>query len=222
MKTYKFVAAVHEEYSTLGFIPSWYPNGDPLGGMGVAHDILEHFPGDKGDAEGEFQALGAALFIRGESGYFQRNGNVCSTEEHLSADIPEILANHVYRDGRSSFRPCVKTTDKNLLETCRRIVELGTEEIEKEQEVFPSPSQQEHIAHIIASGYKRAAKRYRQHDSGAIAFRLFKEIEEQADRALKKAEEGAVFTVRVNLARMQAATECDYYPTAAIQEDSYS
>jgi len=61
MKRYTFEVAEHEEYGSLGFKPSWYPKGDPLGGMAVAHDILEHFPKDDGSAEGEYMALGASL-----------------------------------------------------------------------------------------------------------------------------------------------------------------
>ena len=67
MKVYTFKVEEHEEYGSLGFKPSWYPNGAPLGGMTAAHDILEHFPNDNGGAESEFLALGAALWIRGDA-----------------------------------------------------------------------------------------------------------------------------------------------------------
>jgi len=44
----------------------------PIGGMGVAHDLLEHRPTDSGTIEEELQALGAMIYIRGVGGFFHR------------------------------------------------------------------------------------------------------------------------------------------------------
>jgi len=211
MKTYKFTVAENEQYGGLGFKPSWYPNGDPLSGMAVAHDILEHFAHDQGDAEGEFQALGAALFIRGDSGYFQRNGNVNSPEKHIGSDLSNIWQLHTDRDGRNNLRPCGVMCYHETMDQCRDVVKEGLKEFEEREQTEPSLRDCELIARWIAKGYKRAqSQRYAKHDSYTIAYSLFDPIAEQADKALKHAEEGMVLTVRVDFKALKVAVSCDY------------
>jgi hypothetical protein len=210
MKRYTFDVAEHEEYGELGFKPSWYPNGDPLGGGAVAHDILEHFAHDQGDAEGEFQALGAALFIRGESGYFQRNGNVNSPEVHIGSGLAEIWSLHTDRDYRSTFRPCGVIQYPETMAQCREAVKSGLKEFAERELTEPSPRDCELIARWMGKGYKRAERRYKQHDSYSIAYSLFAPIEEAANNALKYAEAGMVLTVLVDFARLKVDVSCDY------------
>lgn len=211
MTTYKFEVAEHEDFGTKGFRPTWYPQGDPLGGMGVAHDILEHFPKDDGGAEGEFMALGASLFIRGESGYFQRNGRVHSAEENLASDFPEIWNHMVYEDRRTHVKPCGSVRDEDLMERCREIVRLGVRELrEREHDQIPDREARERMARWFAKGYKKAERRYRQHGAYAMAYQLFSPIEEQAERCLKYADEGMVLTVCVNVKRLNVSVSCEY------------
>jgi hypothetical protein len=214
MKTYRFTVAEHEEFGSLGFKPSWYPHGDPLGGMAVAHDILEHFPNDDGGAEGEFLALGAALYIRGETGYFQRHGNVNPPEVHLSAEFDMIWRAHTERDGRSDIREVSRVRNTELLDTCRKIVRLGVKAIieaygeDAENVSKPDSVNQERIARWLAKGYVKAARRYRM-DQHTLSY-VFGKIEAEADKALKYAEAGQVFTVRLDLAHAEIHTELEY------------
>ncbi len=196
----------------MGFRPSWYPNGDPLGGMAVAHDILSHFPGDDGSAEGEFLATGADLFIRGDSGYFQRNGNVNPPEKHLSAELGMIWNYHVHRDGRTFVKPCGLTGDQDLMDKCRHIVALGVEGMKDNYDHLtpPDAEAQERIARWYAKGYVKARKRYRNLDAYSVAYQLFGPIEEKADEALKRADEGMVLTVLVDYKRLEVKVWCDY------------
>jgi hypothetical protein len=211
MKTYRFTVAEHEEYGNLGFKPSWYPHGDPLGGMAVAHDILEHFPNDDGSAEGEFLALGAALYIRGDTGYFQRNGNVNEAKVHIASDFPMIWQALTDRDGRSTVKHVQKVRDTELLDRCREIVRLGIKNLEEngvEPEDLPNHGTRELIARWLAKGYAKAARRYRM-DQHTLSY-VFGKIEAEADKALKYAEAGQVFTVRLDLAHAEIHTELEY------------
>lgn len=210
MKTYTFSVKMHEEYGTLGYAPTWYPNGDPLSGMAVAHDILEHFPHDPGDAEGEFQAFGAGLFIRGDTGYFGRNGNMVPAEEHLASEIGMVWGYHTGRDNRTTLRPCGVMKYHETMDQCRKIALLGMGDFVERGEPIPSEKNIELIARWIARGYKRASIRYAKHDAYEIAYQLFEPIETQADALLKHADEGMVLTVHVDLSHLKVALDVDY------------
>ncbi len=201
-RTYTFTVAEHREFGTLGFKPSWYPQGDPLGGMVVAHDILEHFPKDDGSAEGEYQALGAALYLRGTGGYGW-NG---TAEENIASDLPMIWGIQAY------VRPCHKVRAADLLDRCREAVRLAIKEMRYsfDEPDLPSAESRENIARWIAKGYKRAERRYRRHSTGSIVWSLFKPIQDQADKALQHAEEGMVLTVRVNVRDYMVSVDLDY------------
>lgn len=216
MRTYRFTVKEHEEYGSMGFAPSWYPNGDPLGGMGVAHDILEHFPHDKGDAEGEYMATGAGLWIRGDTGYFTRNGNVNRAEVHLASEVLQTWDYLTRRDGRSTLRPCGLARNRNpeLMEQCREIVRLAIQETEERGGINPlNWENRELIARWIARGYMRAGKRYRKTPAYQVAYDLFGVIEERADTLLKHAEEGMVLTVRLSGQHPWVTVDCDYPET---------
>lgn len=117
----KFVCEEHEAYGGKGWKPTWFGGADPLGGQGVAHDILEHFPHDEGGAEGEFMALGAAYYIRGETG---RLSNMYSAEENLAADIPEIFG-RIARGGQTLRDPGRTRAIPDSDEGLRTIVAKG-------------------------------------------------------------------------------------------------
>lgn len=198
----------------MGYKPSWYPEGDPLGGMAVAHDILEHFPNDDGKAEGEFMALGASLWIRGQSGYF-RNG---TPESNIASDFPEIWRHVIYEDERTYVRECPhKSRNEEVQESGKQILIHALEEMREQFEEYELPSEetQQRIVQWLAYGFNRAAKRYgKYHRRGIthyeIAHQLFAEIEKQADEKLKYAEEGQILTVFVNYKQLEVRTDLDY------------
>src|SRR5215510_9381522 len=84
MMTRKFKVENHPEYGTLGLAPQWMQGeqDDPLTGMGVAHDVLEHGPND----EVEWQGLGGSVHVRGKSYYHQRIGNP-NAAENIGSDF---------------------------------------------------------------------------------------------------------------------------------------
>ena len=201
MRTYKFEVAMHEDFGTLGFRPSWYPQGDPLGGMAVAHDILEHFPKDNGSAEGEYMALGASLFVRGDAGYYA-NG---SAEENIASDLPTVwgIQPHV--------RPCSLSRDSEIMERAREATRYWAKELQYMHENdWPSSKDRERVARWIAKGYMRAKRRYAKIPACYLAWDLFKPIEEGAEKALKYAEAGMVLTVAVDVLHRKVSVSCDY------------
>lgn len=208
MKSYQFAVETHPEYRNIGYTPLWYPNGDPYGGMTVAHDIMEHFPNDDGSAEGEFLALGCTIWLRGDSGYMQRKGNHSSTIDNIAAEFPEIWRAHTQNHERDSIIPCELVDDDEAMEMCREIVKEGNAYIDEFSNESWNKEDSEYIARYLASGYKRAQDIYP--DNYTAAFCLFKSIEEEADRLLNFAECGQILTVMVDIKRFTAQVELQY------------
>jgi len=121
MKAYRFAVAEHAEFGGLGLVPKWYPTGDPLGGMAAAHDILEHFPNDDGSTEGELQALGAAIWVRGEGGvtFDSHGGRYFDLERDIPADFPEIWRHHAERHNSRWIDKPPRCRDAELLARCQ-------------------------------------------------------------------------------------------------------
>lgn len=74
----EFVRGTHKEDSDReGWIMKGMSNFDPLfperdgsAGVGLAHDVLEHFSATDTSLEAEFLAFGSILYLRGESDYW--------------------------------------------------------------------------------------------------------------------------------------------------------
>ena len=211
MKRYDFVVAKHEDYGELGLRPVWYPTGDPLSGMAAAHDILEHWPHDNGDTEGELMALGASCWIRGDGGYHNGYRRYDSVRDP-STDIPDVWDRTIEREG-GIIQSCGLVRDSTALDMGRNIIAEGFKEIRERSErtCWPSKETRERMARWIARGYVRVQHRYRHVIGGACAMAgLFKRIQDAADSALKHAEEGMIFTVFVNVKRSDMRAFCDY------------
>lgn len=213
MRTFHFDVARHEEYGTLGLRPRWYPNGDPLGGMTAAHDILEHFPRDDGGTEGELMALGAALHVRSDGGWRNRYRRFDETRD-IPADFPELWRLH---NSRANSRPLGQGHHPRNLELLDRIRALMNHVKKRMREEGDSewvlPTKQDYIAmgNWLAHGYTRAQRRYRHVIGGICSVSdTFMRIENEAERCLKHAEVDMVFTVRLNIKRSDLQMSCDY------------
>jgi hypothetical protein len=213
MRAFTFHVATHGDYGTLGLRPSWYPTGDPLGGMAAAHDILEHFANDDGSTEGELMALGASLFVRGDGGYSTQYRHYDCVRDP-AGDIPTVWGYMLERENRTTVRACGASRDSFGMDTARAIIAEGMKEIENP---WPNADTRERMACWIARGYARAMRRYSRVIGGACAVAAtFMEIERQCARELKHAEEGMTLTVYVNVKRSSVRVVCDY------PEDSYA
>lgn len=68
-KTYKFIAGKNPITRDLGWKPLDIKGFDPVAPVMVVHNIMEHFPDDEGGAHNEYQAQGAAFWLRHEGKY---------------------------------------------------------------------------------------------------------------------------------------------------------
>jgi hypothetical protein len=232
----QFAVETHEEYGTLGLRPVDMPNADPLGGMAVPHDMLEHFPGDDGGVEAEFMALGAMLLIRGQTGFLQRSGNVNPPESHIAADFI-LLYRHVADEGFSLLDPGEEDTGPlgdehgDADSVLRRAVRLGLESTKEEERynanrdedefgtdadddelvIFCSDQTGERILGWLRKGYRKAVERYAGVDIYTLAYTVFEEIEGRVNKWLNSsAEEGMFLDVTVNLDRLSVSLEAGY------------
>lgn len=204
----------HEEYGGLGWAMVGKPYMEPLGGMAVAHDILEHFPSDNGSVEEEFMALGASLLVRDGETYFQQKGNMHSAAANIASDFVQHYHAIIQNGWSLSFRePGRYRMPSEVRDDIKAIIAEGRrtlrDEIGEDYKEFFSKSNQQKAMGWFARGYRKARRRYR----GIPAYSLchaFVEIERQADKHLKFAEEGQRLKVSVDLARNRVETSVDY------------
>lgn len=200
MKTrFKFTCAEHSEYGSLGWRIANMPAFDPLGGMGVAHDILEHWPNDD-STTGELQALGASMVVRDFEQYYAERGQLePSPGRNFSIEVADLIIK--IRNGEwvplrpIAKLPAVEERAKAEIQAC----------IEHVKEYYISDRDGDFILTLeeefairawLATGFNRALRRYKDTDRYNL-LRAFQHIERKADKALEHAYEGAEMTVRV-------------------------
>ncbi len=220
----RFVVEEHEEYGGLGLRPADVPNADPLGGMTVAHDLLEHFPGDDGGVEAEFMALGACYFLRHESGFVnQQYGGNRDAADAFSGDFMELYR-HVAHENFTLLDPgaeapieCEYTEDalsaivrKGLALTREEIADsIGADEDEEEElHMFCSTQTGERILGWLRRGYRKATERFADVDAYSLAEVVFKGIETRIDDYLKgEPMAGTEVEIEVNLSTLEFSIE---------------
>jgi hypothetical protein len=157
--------------------------------MGVAHDILEHFPDDDGGVEAEFRALGASLFVRNFEQYYGAKGQRCTNPgENVGSDFPDIMR-HVWHEGFSLAMPPgaqgAKRLDPNDVEP---YLETAILEGQKNcRDMDESMTVEESIAAMrwMRLGYRAAVRRfYRMGASPTRLCELFEKIEDAANDIL--------------------------------------
>ena len=211
----RFICEEHEDFGSLGLRPLAMPNAYPLTGMTVAHDMMEHFPGDNGGVEAEFMALGACYFLRHESGlaankrasmgYFKRDAS-----DEFSGDFIDLYR-YVAHEGFSLTEPGTELpiecehTEEMLAEIVRKGLALVREEGEHsddnsdELHAFCSTQTSERILGWLRRGYRKATERYEGHDAYTLAKSVFGDIEVRIDKWLKSAEEGTKIEITIDL-----------------------
>lgn len=209
-----FIVRQHQEFGSLGFIEKTAPDEfEPLPGMGTAHDCLEHFPGDDGSIDHEFQALGCCLWIRGEGGYHYFNNR--GAEENTSSDISILLWRLYYWQGYTMRPPKPKNRLK-INESVKETLEIARKDIILEQDadyqIEPEKLQAflDSAAYWMTVGYNRGTKRYP--DPGRACF-VFQLIEAEVDSVLKHAqgyeEYDIVFSVKNGKAYLEEVLEME-------------
>lgn len=196
--TRTFIVEKHEEYGMLGLRPKDCPSFDPLTGMAVAHDMMEHPPGDTGEVSEELMAFGASIITRYLGGYWNmQRGPV---EENWDADVSNILL-YVDSKGRELQAPegrkgTVRLDDEALEGIVQRaglLMSKPDEDNGRDRGLGDA----EVITRWLRLGYRLALKRYRGCDVCSLAY-LFKETEKAADAFLAHAYEGQEVEIRID------------------------
>ncbi len=209
MKTYQFICKEHEEYGSKGWVLSNMAAFDPLGGMAVAHDILEHWPNDD-STTGELRALGAMLHVRGEE-YNRRKGKMFTAPSyHFSGELGELLLKiqfgewvplkeHKGRHSKAKYSWANEEIEEGIILACKHIQE-------EYQGEYAQPA--EHtlalVYHWLSNGYNSALRRYAKVHPWDL-LNTFIYIEQEADKRLKFAEIGTKLKVSLDWNREKPA-----------------
>lgn len=206
MKSRKLKIARHEEYDLIGLAPTWMAEhqSDPLTGMGVAHDILEHGNADRV----EWQGLGGTVFVRGEMYFSNRSRGNPNASENIGSEFVQLFRLWEGQDipdpGRT--RPLQDESAEELIqETVRYGCKSTREEAEyshddteiRSAQHWTREEQQARMIGWMRKGYRAAVKRWRGYSQYDL-MESFCAIEKAVDTFLSHHEEhiGAEVTIR--------------------------
>lgn len=177
------------ETGSLGWVPKGAPSVfNTGGGRLVAHDVLEHRPNTSASWEDELMALGAMVFIRGETGHFYSQHRP-DWESHLAADLRNCFE-YLWHSGlnlKTVRTNAIYGTDDGLSEA----IEMAITELKHEgcdNTKITCERTVKTMKDWLRVGYRHARKRY--HDNAGRALYLFTMIERDVDELTKQAEEG--------------------------------
>lgn len=192
-----FECAEHEEYGGLGWREIGKDHFQPLGGMAVAHDTLEHFPDDHGAIECELEALGAMIQIRGEN--YDRH----EPWENLQSDMIDLYRLRSWEgmtfnaptpamERRSTFEFLEEQIDKLIKSLPDYLLDnhySGEDEeklVEAREHVASFTSR---VAGWLRHGFRRCRKRYGTDHLNEMGW-MFRRISDEAEAKLQLAERG--------------------------------
>lgn len=200
-----FTYAEHEEYGGYGWKPLNMPMFDPLQGMGVAHDILEHRPRSTDSLADEIQAFGAMQHVRGSKYLRDKGRYIKSQAENSSYEIVDLLikAHMGYIPGLTDIKDvpsCPDIFDELVILDIAIWNQLRETLSEEGEEVKPldvwTDSTRARLHQWYRRGYLGAKRRYRGIDKYDL-LQAFQSIEAKANKLLKHAYEGQRMAVTV-------------------------
>lgn len=210
MKHYLFECAHHADLWFDGWKQLSKSFVDPVPGMGVAHDILEHSPTEKGSVEEEIIALGCSIYVRDFGSYYSLKGNVNPIEKHIASDFIEFVR-HLADRGDFVLRkicPAVSIHEDiaDIVDRCLdEIANLLNREANHDDYFAPeirkflTDDNLSTVKNLLAFGYRKALRRYSKVIDSYDLAAVFASIESQADRLLKKTELGERMRVSIDL-----------------------
>lgn len=181
-KTFEFECREHKEYGENGWAPTWSNNADPLGGMAVAHDCLEHFPGGDQGVEDELLALGAMVRVR------EYSDNMHSLGKNIGSDLREVLSHHI-NEGmplRNPGRTYPTDVEHEWDDAIQTLTKESEDDPDLDSFLKDHPEILGYIRGWLRKGFRRATKRW----EGVYTRGLFKAIEDRATKELTRASEG--------------------------------
>jgi len=217
MPTYEFEKQYNDEFGSYGWLirgaPSTY---FPILGMGVAHDILEHQPGDNGTVEEELMALGAALYIRGNGNYWR--GSRIPPGGHLSGELSNDLAFKYggVDDGIASPGRTYKLEDfaeewiAQALEGTKKEFEYHAQYYSNELREYRANTKDylKKVPGWLRIGYRKAKRRYSKVAPWDLCT-IFSKIEKDSDKYIDMAEDGDLFVVQLDTNRLECTTRLE-------------
>jgi hypothetical protein len=200
MITKKFTCQEHQEYGFLGWVLNTMPHFDPVTGMGVAHDCLEHLTRRVG-FEGEMEAFGVALYIRHGGGYWaDRGSRDPSWSNNVSTELAEFLA----RDTNLTVAQAPRTKPLEDEDAEEEIAKMQVRALDDfYAEMAESYGLEDTPREVVALALERAAVWVRrgwlnaERKYGAYQYDvayMFRQIETEVDKL--NPEEGDTLTVR--------------------------
>ncbi|CAO3459659.1 hypothetical protein [Azospirillum argentinense] len=191
-----FVA--EERESWVGLRPAHMPFFDPVGGMGAAHDLMEHGRRDNGSIEAEMMAFGAMIHVRADAGWWCERRTVNTDPAwHMGGEFPEIWERD--HDLLVPEPPPTRRAEdwvENLIDRCwrearrstaERMLELleETEEAEAWEAVDRMlGSTPDRFLGWMRLGYRRARRRYCGVDPSAL-MHTFNAVAAEVDKLVR-------------------------------------
>lgn len=205
MITKKFTCKMHADHGTLGWVMNTMPHFDPVPGMAVAHDCLEHLTRRVG-FEGEMEAFGVALFIRHGGGYWQerqtgRHPSKATWSYNTSDEIAEFLARDAQMVVAKPPRTALLEDDDAEEQISEMLVKALASFHDEFAECYgfedtPETEVKECLARAagwIRRGWLKADRKYSANPYD-LAY-MFGKIEEEVD-AIRNPQEGDTLTVK--------------------------
>lgn len=197
-----FVKAEHPRYGGEGLALKGMEFAEAGAAMTCCHDIMEHFPGDEGNAEGELMALGASFYTRGESYHFIRASFNCDPAWHMQAEWYNIL-DYLLDNGdvlswelKNKKLKTQKLDDERAEDwiqwSAEMMVTYDNIEEAHEQigvEKWMVPIIKHNIIAYMRKGYRKARDRYQGQDTYDLAY-VFHSMEQEMEKKAKHMEKG--------------------------------
>lgn len=192
----------HEEYGELGLQIIGREWAEPLDGTVIAHDLLEHFPRDNGDIEGELMALGASLHVRDGANYYYRVGRVISDPApNFASDL--LMQVSSYGGDNYTLRPIASRAIEDLDDYILRAVKTARSNFPDEfgdscklaDSFLAQPTR---VIGWMRRGYRRAVRRYGDVPSWKLC-QTFINAANAANKFLKHSEEGYRAKIQIDV-----------------------
>lgn len=188
-----------ENIGEYGWIPEWLTGVESpyaMIGDGTAHDTLEHEAHESdGNLENETRALGAVYFVRGESGWFGRDGRGSPDPEvNLASDFIELYLALQNGDSMGDAREAIADPHgmaPTFAHIVRRGIRLAISEYRREDEDRPGLAEfargRRWLLRMMVEGYNAAHARFDGHSFKARE--LFERIARAATDAARECED---------------------------------
>lgn len=221
----RFRKTMNEDFGEPGWLMEGAPSTYfPIGGLAVAHDIMEHRPGDEGTVKDELLAFGAMVYLRGEGGYWHQRGRArTSPGDQIGGELASDLG--IKYGGIADGVPDPGRTlklEEHVEEWLAQAIQVARTELHAHGHDF-SPNQiNEFFTHAVGwmrRGYRAARKRY-TNSSPSYLTDLFMQIEDRADNLLKEdMADYCPMVVQVDLVRHRVNVFLD---ESGLDEDYYN